>query len=118
MESQIMHYTLTGAADWPMLSIIGGVSFVLLQAIVLVLIGAIYRSLPKHSDLQLLRENVNLDIEKLAVRFESVLEKHMSREESNREKKEGDIMSFVKDGRKECQERYDKMFDDLFSRLR
>jgi hypothetical protein len=112
------HYTLTGAADWPMLSIIGGISFVMLQAIVLVLIGAIYRSLPKHTDLQLLRENVNLDVEKLALRFEPILEKHVGREETSREKKETEIMSHFKESQAKCQERYDKMFDDIFSRLR
>lgn len=112
------HYTLTGAADWPMLSIIGGISFVLLQAIVLVLIGAIYRSLPKHSDLQSLRENVNLDVEKLALRLETILEKHVGREESSREKKEDEIMAYFKESQSRCQERYDKMFEDINTRLR
>jgi hypothetical protein len=111
-------YTLTGAADWPMLSIIGGISFVMLQAIILSLIKAIYKSLPKHSDLQFVRENINLDIKELAMRFENILEKHIGKEETNREKKETEIISFFKENQTKCQERYDKLFDDVFSRIK
>jgi hypothetical protein len=45
LEAPMRHYTLTGAADWPMLATVGGVSFLVLQATILILIGVIYRAL-------------------------------------------------------------------------
>lgn len=116
--SDLTHYTLTGAADWPMLATVGGVSLLILQAVILVMIGTIYKALPKHSDLQAHRQAINLDIKELAKSFETVLEKHMDREQVSREKKEESMMAAFDRQRTECQARYDRQFDDVFSQLR
>jgi hypothetical protein len=52
------------------------------------------------------------------MRFENILEKHIGKEETNREKKETEIISFFKENQTKCQERYDKLFDDVFSRIK
>lgn len=117
-EQQLVHYTLTGAADWPMLATVGGALICIIQLIILGLIGAIYYSLPKQRDLQLMRDNVNLDIDRLADRFENILEKYMNKEQSIREKRDEDIVESFQKQRAECQARYDNQFNNIFSRLR
>jgi len=107
-----LHYTLTGAADWPMLATVGGISFLVLQATILILIGVIYRALPKHQDLQNLRTSMVLDIEKLANRFEGILDKYMATELAARLKREDDIISTCEKQRAACQARYDRMFEN------
>jgi len=106
-------YTLTGAADWPMLATVGGLSLVILQAIVLILIGVIYRSLPKHQDIQNMYVAMGLDIEKLALRFEHALEKHADRDINACTKKEDDFLSACEKHRLACQARYDRYFEKL-----
>jgi hypothetical protein len=98
-------YTLTGAADWPMLATVGGLSLVILQAIVLILIGVVYRSLPKHQDLRNMYISIGLDIEKLALRFEHALEKHADRDVEARIRKDDDILSACEKHRIACQAR-------------
>jgi len=61
----MIQYTLTGAADWPMLASVGGFGLMFFQVIVLGLIGLVWRSLPKHQDLQNLKSEINIDIKEL-----------------------------------------------------
>jgi hypothetical protein len=113
MEQQMVHYTLTGAADWPMLAAVGGVSFLVLQAAVIVLIAVIYKALPKQKDLQDMKNAMHLDVKELAARFETILDKYMDKELTARVKKEDDILQSCRDNRTVCQARYDRLFEQL-----
>lgn len=102
-----IHYTLTGAADWPMLATVGGGALVFFQVIILALIGMVWKSLPKHEDLEKQRRDINLDIKDLAKEFENVLDKHMTRQRED-----------CSEQRTECRGRYDRQFDDLYKQQR
>ena len=105
MPDPMIHYTLTGAADWPMLATVGGGSLIFFQLIVLVLIGVVWRSVPKHEDLRRQRDGINLDIKALAKELEEVLDKHMVRQRED-----------CRLQRTDCKNRYDKQFDELYAR--
>lgn len=120
------HYTLTGASDWPMLATVGGISMFVFQAIVVILIGVVYRSLPKHQDLQLLRSETNAtvkeltksfsaEIKELTHEFANMLEKHLSREETDRKETDQDLKTACLQHRQDCQARNAELIASLIN---
>jgi hypothetical protein len=67
----------------------------------------VWRSLPKYTDLEKQRQEVNLDIKSIAKEFGDILDKHMDRQRAD-----------CAAQRTECRGRYDKQFDDLYSQRR
>ena len=103
-----MDFALTEAKDWPMLITVGSISWLFFNIIVLGLLGLAWRSLPKESDLLQLRKDVNLDIEKIAARWEAVLESHSDRQRNKQEKDVDNLWSEVR----RCQETHNKIMLD------
>lgn len=83
-------FVITQAVDWPMLIMVGGTAFVVINGIIFWLIGRVYNLLPKKEDLHTLQQTVNKSIHQLmsdvADRFEAVLERHHKHTEQARDK--------------------------------
>jgi len=123
----MIQYTLTGAADWPMLASVGGFGLMFFQVIVLGLIGLVWRSLPKHQDLQNLKSEINIDIKELtqvfgavtkelAKDFEAMLDKHLTKETEDRKEMDQSMSFFCERQRQKCQASNEKLFDELFEK--
>jgi len=123
----MIQYTLTGAADWPMLASVGGFGLLFFQIIVLGLIGLVWRSLPKHQDLQALKSEINIDIKELTQvfgavikeltkDFETMLDKHLAKEMCDRKEMDTSISLFCERQRQRCQAGNEKLFDELFEK--
>jgi len=123
----MIQYTLTGAADWPMLASVGGFGLLFFQVIVLGLIGLVWRSLPKHQDLQNLKSEINIDIKELTSvfsavikdltkDFETMLDKHLAKETEDRKEMDQSISFFCERQRQKCQASNEKLFDELFEK--
>jgi len=123
----MQHYTLTGAADWPMLASVGGFGLLFFQMIVLGLIGLVWKSLPKHEDLQNLKKEINIDIKELTSvfgavikeltkDFEIMLDKHLAKETLDRKEMDTSMSFFCERQRTKCQESNEKLFDELFEK--
>ena len=123
----MIQYTLTGAADWPMLASVGGFGLLFFQIIVLGLIGLVWRSLPKHQDLQALKSEINIDIKELTQvfgavikeltkDFETMLDKHLAKEMCDRKEMDTSISLFCERQRQRCQSSNEKLFDELFEK--
>lgn len=120
------HYTLTGASDWPMLATVGGISLFVFQTIILILIAVVYRSLPKHQDLQVLRTEINTtvkeltksfsdEIKELTHEFANMLEKHLNKEVLDRKETDQGLVASCLQHRQECQNRNTELFAALLN---
>ena len=118
VATDLTHYTLTGAADWTMLATVGGASLLVIQMIIMLLIATIYKTLPKHTDLQEQREALNADLQRMAKSFEAVLEKHIFREQAARESKDDSVVATFEKQRSECSKRFDRQFNEMLSQIR
>ena len=103
-----MEFAITEAKDWNMLITLGSVSWIMINVVIFGLLGVIWRSVPKGEDLMRLRESVNLDVEKLAGRFEAALEKHSERHTSRIDKDTETLWSEMR----RCQETHTRMMTD------
>jgi hypothetical protein len=118
VATDLTHYTLTGAADWTMLATVGGASLLVIQMIIMLLIATIYKTLPKHTDLQKQREALNDDLQRMAKSFEAVLERHIFREQAARESKDDSVVATFEKQRSECSKRFDRQFNEMLSQIR
>lgn len=91
-------YTLTGASDWPILAIVG--------SFVVILLGIVYRGLPKKADL-----------ETLAERFENALEKFSNKHENRLERENAALKEEMRGGRQQCQTRVEGDFKSVWQAI-
>lgn len=101
-------FIITQAADWKMLAVVGGISWLVVNGIIFLLIARVYDMLPKPQDLIKLRQDINLDIEKLAQRWEQSLEKYSDRHGREQEKDVDNLWNEVR----RCQEYHAKVLSD------